>query len=150
MGLKSDLLRDHTSTIDPNLISQLVSLFSIRHFQVDAFSEIGVEEMQTIYKLLLQQYYPADTTEIKSRPSTLILDGIDCNTTSGFVYAPTRNSSLTTTTDSVTSGSEADPDKTDENNHHGNIIAFPHMTTNKRGTFPPHLNNSRRGSKDSR
>lgn len=91
--------------------------------------------MKKVFKCLVEQYYPRcvdkEQEEVKTRHS--------------FIYAPTQ----TIVRIGVTSGSEADPDKVlNENNH---IVSFPpsfHMT-NKRGTFPSHLN-TRRGSKDSR
>lgn len=110
-------------------------LYPVQQFKVDAFSEAGAEEMRNVFKCLVEQYYPRcvdKQEEIKTRGDSII-------------YAPTR----TIVSVGVTSGSEADPDKVlTENNH---IVSFPpssHMT-NKRGTFPSHLN-TRRGSKDSR
>jgi hypothetical protein len=137
--------------VDPNLIQQLVDLFTLHHYKVDAFSEAGVEQMQDIYKSMIKHYYPSsatgsnqkqkEQTEVKARSSTIInsnnFEAVGeslITTTSGFIYAPTRKDSLTNTTTidqiSVTSGSEADPDTnngsasvyTNENNH---IMAFP-------------------------
>ncbi|GAA5800573.1 hypothetical protein HPULCUR_006009 [Helicostylum pulchrum] len=129
VGLKSDLTT--ACQIQP-LVQQ--------QFHVDAFSETGVDQMQEIFKLLVQQYYPRCVNhkqEVKPRHP------IQCdNGEAGFIYAQTR----TIDKISVTSGTEADPDKVLNENIASFSSSF-HMT-NKRGTFPSHLS-SRRGSKDS-
>lgn len=171
VGLKADLTEQ--CQIDPNLIQQLVELFDLRHFQVDAFSVSGVEQMKNVFKVLVKQYCP-QAIEVKSRPNSILIPNESTITTTtesnnGFIYAPTRKSSFKGSTIdhvSVTSGSEADSDKISytENNQNHIVVstantfhtatATPtttfHMTnTSKRGTIPSHLS-SRRGSKDSR
>lgn len=165
--------------VDPNLIQQLVDLFTLEHFQVDAFSDTGVQQMQDIYKSLIKHYYPRNSKntqqqqqqqqqlEVKTRHSMLIID--EPAITPGFVYAPTRKDSMTIDQAGVTSGSQADPDKEGSNgltqknhiisfspppppSHHQHLVHMITTATNKRTTFPSHFNHlsSRRGSKDSR
>lgn len=163
VGLKSDLA-SVTCQIDPNLIQQIVELFALRHFRVDAFSEEGVQQMQNVYKSLLKQYHPKlmnndkeqqvreeeDEEEIKS--SSFVSD------TPGFIYAPTTTTPATsqvveTIENGATSVSEADPDKElVENNHIATTFSSSHHMVNKRATSTSYYTylGTRRGSKDSR
>lgn len=147
VGLKSDL----STQVDSKLIQQLVDLFSLRHFQVDAFSETGVEQMQDIFKQLLKQHYSTVCNETKTRPQQ------ENEATAGFVYAPTTTTTIVEQVSATSSGSEADPDKALIEKNHDVSATFSssfHMV-NQRGistTIPSHFTriNSRRGSKDSR
>lgn len=141
--------------IDPNLIQQLVDLFTLRHFQVDAFSEQGLEEMRNIYKLIIQEYYPHCYINHSDQVEQVQETIATTTNTDGFIYAPTRKSSITIDQISVTSGNEADSDKNNENKNNRNNHIVSTATTPTTPTFhmrkniPSHLS-SRRGSKDSR
>lgn len=164
VGLKADLA-SATCQIDPNLIQQIVELFALRHFRVDAFSEEGVQQMQNVYKSLLKQYHPKlvdnnrerqvreeeEEEEIKS--SSFVSD------TPGFIYAPTTTTTpatsqvVETIENGATSVSEADPDKElVENNHIATTFSSSHHMVNKRATSTSYYTylGTRRGSKDSR
>jgi hypothetical protein len=108
--------------------------------------------MRNIYALMIKEYYPHKEieSEILKTPTTTTT-----TTQSGFIYAPTRKSSITIDQISVTSGNEADSDKNNENKNNRNNHIVSTATTPTTPTFhmrkniPSHLS-SRRGSKDSR
>lgn len=156
VGLKSDLSRQ----VDSNLVERLVDLFSLKHFNVDAFSEAGVKQMQDLFKQLLKRNFSIVCDETKTRPSTYQQQQQQVETSAGFIYAPTavRKDELTIVEQfsATSSGSEADPDKDlIENNHIASTFFSSRHMVNQRGintTIPSHFTHlgSRRGSKDSR
>jgi hypothetical protein len=124
VGLKSDLPHQ----VDPKLIQQ-----TLKHFQADALSEMGVQQMQSIFKQLINM------CSISGETKARIQDG--------FVYAPTVRKDELTPVSATSSGTEADADKgMVEKNHIVSTFSSFHPMINQRGTthFP------RRGSKDSR